>query len=136
MNQKAPHEMIEKLHPLGRFEGEKVIMSESFDTQGGFDEMYKIVLQDTPIGPYFEEYLEVVHKESNDGSQAPAGNMDNEVKVGDALQKEDLEFMKAALKKYWLEDFYRFVMQCGGTTAEVLARGLLPLRHAVRRHHR
>ena len=34
LNNKAPKELEEKVHPLGVFEGMKVIMSESFDVQG------------------------------------------------------------------------------------------------------
>ena len=42
-------------------------MSETFDVQGGFDDVYRIFLVDTPIGPYFEEYL----KESDE--RVPSG---------------------------------------------------------------
>ena len=31
-------------------------MSESFDVQGGFDDVYRIFLVDTPIGAYFEAW--------------------------------------------------------------------------------
>merc|ERR1712079_880363 len=57
LNNKAPVELQEKIHPLGVFEGMRVIMSETFDVQGGFDDVYRIFLVDTPIGPYFEDYL-------------------------------------------------------------------------------
>merc|ERR1712113_79625 len=40
--------------------------------------------------------------------------------VGGILNKQDLEIMKATLKKAWLEDFYNFCMGIGGTTAEVM----------------
>merc|ERR1712066_168175 len=40
--------------------------------------------------------------------------------VGGILTKTDLEIMKATLKKAWLEDFYSFCQQQGGTTAEVM----------------
>merc|ERR1712113_302746 len=40
--------------------------------------------------------------------------------VGGILTKTDLEIMKATLKKAWLEDFYNFCQQQGGTTAEVM----------------
>merc|ERR1712190_256379 len=40
--------------------------------------------------------------------------------VGGILTKQDLEIMKATLKKAWLEDFYCFVESLGGTTAEVM----------------
>jgi len=40
------------------------------------------------------------------------------------LTKQDLEIMKATLKKAWLEDFYSFVQTIGGTTSEVLGHML------------
>jgi len=113
LNNKAPKEMQEKIHPLGVFDGLKVIMSETFDVQGGFDDVYNIFLVDSPIGPYFEAYIKEAASESVERSQ-----------VGGILTKQDLEIMKATLKKAWLEDFYRFVEGVGGTTAEVMGHML------------
>jgi len=116
LNNKAPKELEEKIHPLGEFEGMRTIMSESFDVQGGFDDVYRIFLVETPIGPYFEEYLKEADKD--DAGMARAG-----VEAKDTsgiLTRQDLEVMKASLKKAWLEDFYEYVMSIGGTTAEVL----------------
>lgn len=115
LNNKAPVEMQEKIHPLGVFDGMKVIMSESFDASRGFDDMYRIFLVDTPIGPYFEEYLKETHRGTDDG--APGFEHSQ---VGGILTKLDLEIMKATLKKAWLEDFYGYVQSLGGTTAEVM----------------
>merc|ERR1712050_179687 len=69
LNSKPPAELQEKIHPLGTFDGMKEIMSESFDVQNGFDDVYNIFLVDSPIGPYFEEYL----KDSNRDSKEEAG---------------------------------------------------------------
>merc|ERR1712190_553581 len=63
--------------------------------------------------------------------------------VGGILTKQDLEIMKATLKKAWLEDFYCFVESLGGTTAEVMGhilkmeadfRGLLVTLNALNTH--
>jgi len=113
LNNKAPKEMQEKIHPLGVFDGLKVIMSETFDVQNGFDDVYNIFLIDSPIGPYFEEYIRDAASENVERSQ-----------VGGVLTKQDLEIMKATLKKAWLEDFFRFVEGIGGTTAEVMGHML------------
>lgn len=120
LNQKAPAELQEKIHPLGKFEGIKEIMSESFDVQNGFDDVYHIFLQDSPIGPYFDEYIKASNRENKD--EAPRGFERNQ--VGGILNKQDLELMKATLKKAWLEDFYKFCMGIGGTTAEVMGEML------------
>jgi len=121
LNGKAPVELQEKVHPLGVFEGMKVIMSESFDVQGGFDELYRIFLVDTPIGPYFEEYLKEADRDKDEMARAGIESS----QVGGILTKHDLEIMKATLKKAWLEDFYAFVQTQGGTTAEVLGHMLM-----------
>mmetsp|Transcript_82938 Transcript_82938/g.177765 ORF Transcript_82938/g.177765 Transcript_82938/m.177765 type:complete len:392 (+) Transcript_82938:72-1247(+) len=120
LNGKAPVELQEKVHPLGIFEGMRLIMSETFDVQGGFDDVYRIFLVDTPIGPYFDEYL----KEAGSGKdeQALAGFETSQ--VGGILTKQDLEIMKATLKKAWLEDFNNFVEGLGGTSAEVMGHML------------
>jgi len=119
LNSKPPAELQEKIHPLGTFDGMKEIMSESFDVQNGFDDVYNIFLVDSPIGPYFEEYL----REAAAGKdEAPRGFEKSQ--VGGILTKQDLEVMKASLKKAWLEDFYSFCMGMGGTTAEVMGEML------------
>merc|ERR1712217_628013 len=107
-----------KLHPLGEFDGIKVIMSETFDVQGGFDEVYRIFLADTPIGPYFEQYL----NQKMLDEKGAAGYETSQ--VGGILTKQDLEMMKATLKKAWLEDFHRFCQGLGGTTAETMGHML------------
>lgn len=116
LNNKAPVEMLEKVHPLGEFEGMRVIMSESFDVQGGFDDVYRIFLVDTPIGPYFEEYLKEAGREKDEMARAGVEHS----QVGGILTKQDLEIMKATLKKAWLEDFNSFVEGIGGTSSEVV----------------
>lgn len=120
LNKKAPVEMQDKLHPLGIFEGMRVIMSESFDVSGGFEQVYQIFLVDTPIGPYFEEYLLEQSKDRDDSSRS--GSVDQQ--VHGILKQQDLEIMKASLKKAWLEDFNRFVLSLGGTTADIMGRML------------
>lgn len=116
LNNKAPKELEEKIHPLGEFEGMRTIMSESFDVQGGFDDVYRIFLVETPIGPYFEEYLREADKDDSGMARAGVEAKD----TSGILTKQDLEIMKATLKKAWLEDFYAYVMSIGGTTSEVL----------------
>lgn len=105
---------------MGVFEGMKVIMSETFDVQGGFDDVYRIFLVDTPIGPYFDEYLREADREKDEMARAGIETS----QVGSILTKQDLEIMKATLKKAWLEDFNLFVQGLGGTTAEVMGHML------------
>jgi len=115
LNNKPPRELMEKINPLGYFEGLKIICGESFDISNGFDDVYKIVLVDTPVGPYFEEFLKAVG--SREGESGGGVEIQN---VGGILSDTDLEIMKQTLKKAWLEDLYQFVNTLGGTTAEVM----------------
>lgn len=119
LNNKPPVEMLEKVHPMGVFESMRDIMKETFDVQGGFDEVYRIFLVDTPIGKYFEEYLKEVGGDGNE-PLAAIETIPGKSDVGKILGTKDLEIMKATLKKAWLEDFYGFVSAQGGTTEEVM----------------
>merc|ERR1719263_2243525 len=112
--------MQDKVHPLGLFDGMTAIMSETFDVQGGFDDVYHIFLADSPIGAYFEDYLKEAGREKDEMARAGI----ERGQAGGILSKSDLELMKAALKKAWLEDFYAFCMEQGGTTAEVMGHML------------
>jgi len=113
LNNKAPKDLEDKIHPIGKFDkaAMNMILSDSFDPQGGFDDIYRIFLQDTPIGPYFAKFLEDKNSEDD-----PQKGLD---KRG-ILSKQDLEIMKGLLKKAWLEDFHKFVLSLGGTTSEVM----------------
>lgn len=120
LNGKAPTDMQDKIHPMGIFDGMTAIMSETFDVQGGFDDVYHIFLADSPIGAYFEEYLKESGREKDEMARAGI----ERGQAASILSKADLELMKAALKKAWLEDFYGFCQAQGGTTAEVMGHML------------
>jgi len=117
LNQKPPKELLEKVHPLGVFDGMKSVME--LDVTQGFDDVYNIFLIDSPIGPYFDEYIKSSNRSKD---EAPKGFEKTE--VGGILNKQDLEVMKASLKKAWLEDFHAYVMGIGGTTGEVMGHML------------
>lgn len=120
MNQKKPAEMKEKMHPIGIFEGLHVMMKDDFDvSQRGFEEIYRIFLCDTPIGPYFDEYLKIADLDPDEAPRTGFSAGFGVDQVGGLLDKADPEVMKATLKKFWLQDFHSFVMSLGGTTAEV-----------------
>jgi len=120
LNNKAPIDMIDKIHPMGHFDSMKDIMKETFDVQGGFDEVYRIFLVDTPIGKYVEEYLKEAGSDNKDEALAAIDTTPGKSDVGRILNAQDLEIMKATLKKAWLEDFANFVDQQSGTTKEVM----------------
>merc|ERR1719390_259362 len=108
LNNKPPKELLSsfELDPLGEFEEMKTIPT--LDPSGGYRDLYQTILIDTPVGPYFESFLQSIQSED--------GNVD----VAQVLSDTDLDIMKNILRKAWLEDFYAFCMGLGGTTAEVM----------------
>ena len=108
ISNKSPKELLARVDPLGWFEELRTIPSMDF-TQG-YDDLYRTILIDTPIAPYFKEFLET----------AGAGQTAQEVTA--ILTETDLEIMRNILKKSWLEDFYSFCTEelSGSTTAEMM----------------
>ena len=114
LNNKSVKELLARVDPLGYFEELKTIPS--IDIAHGLDDLYKTILIDTPIGKYFQDFLETVA-----ASDAGARDTSN---VATILSEADLEIMKNILKKSWLEDFNNFSQSLGGTTAEVMGHML------------
>eukprot|EP00760_Papus_ankaliazontas_P022627 PhM_4_TR18891/c0_g6_i1/m.20369/K02146/ATPeV0D, ATP6D; V-type H+-transporting ATPase subunit d len=84
-------ELLTKCHPLGMFPGMAALTS-AMST----DEMFEMVLIDSPIGRFFQRTNQ---------------------KDFDELS---IEFIRSTLHKNWLEQFYDFCEQLGGSTAEVM----------------
>jgi len=108
LNNKPPKELLNSfdLDPLGFFEEMKTIPT--MDPSAGYRDLYQTILIDTPVGPYFEEFLKSL--ETDDGN----------VDVASALNDTDLDLMKNILKKAWLEDFYQYCNSLGGCTEKVM----------------
>eukprot|EP00386_Alphamonas_edax_P006422 GDKI01020797.1.p1 GENE.GDKI01020797.1~~GDKI01020797.1.p1 ORF type:complete len:384 (+),score=144.49 GDKI01020797.1:102-1253(+) len=111
LNRKTPQDLLARVDPLGWFPEMRAIAS--MDISQGYEEIYKTVLIDTPVGPYFEQYLHQVTPHDHDSR-----GMNN---VATIFTENDLELMKNMLKKAWLEDFYSFCESLGGTTQEVMS---------------
>jgi V-type H+-transporting ATPase subunit d len=82
----------------------------------GYAELYEVVLVDTPIGPYFQKYL--------DNSNSKVGVASE---VRNVLEEVQLEILKNSLMKLYLEDFYTLCTNMGGETANIMC-GLLRAR--------
>jgi V-type H+-transporting ATPase subunit d len=111
INNKPPRELLARVDPLGWFEELRTIPT--MDYTHGYDDLYRTILIDTPIAPYFREFLETV---SNHQSQSRLQD------VTAILTETDLEIMRNILKKAWLEDFYSFCTEklSGTATAEIM----------------
>jgi len=85
-------ELLSKCHPLGMFDSMATLSVATSPS-----ELYRMVLVDTPLGPYFGECLAL-----------------------EDLDEMNIEIIRNTLYKAYLEDFYAFSQRVGGSTAEVM----------------
>jgi len=84
-------ELLTRCHPLGIFPGIAALTSAT-----GIDEMFELVLIDSPLGRFFERTSQ---------------------KDFDELS---IEYLRNILHKNWLEQFYDYCESLGGVTGEVM----------------
>lgn len=92
MHERDVSELLPKCHALGVFPEMKTL---SIATSPA--ELYNSVLVDTPLAPYF---MNCVSEED--------------------LNELNIEIIRSTLYKEYLEDFYKFCVGIGGSTAEVM----------------
>lgn len=85
-------ELLDKCHPLGMFDSIATLAVAS-----NMRELYRLVLVDTPLAPYFSDNL--THED---------------------LDEMNIEIMRNTLYKAYLDDFAKFCETLGGTTGEVM----------------
>lgn len=104
------NELMAQCHPLGMFKESTMRNIPSFEANSrGYAELYETVLVDTPVGPYFQKYLE-------QSSTSLSGFSD----VRLILEEVQIEILKNSLLKLYLEDFYAFCESLGGETADIM----------------
>lgn len=102
------NELLEQCHPLGMFKESTMRSIPTFENSArGYQDLYQTVLVDTPVGPYFAMFL----KESAEHHRGDARNV---------LEEVEIEIIKSSLIKYWIEDFYTFVVNLGGDTGSIM----------------
>eukprot|EP01023_Acetabularia_acetabulum_P065501 TRINITY_DN8684_c0_g1_i1.p2 TRINITY_DN8684_c0_g1~~TRINITY_DN8684_c0_g1_i1.p2 ORF type:complete len:353 (-),score=70.76 TRINITY_DN8684_c0_g1_i1:473-1531(-) len=92
LHERDVQELLEKCHPLGMFDSMATLAVAS-----SMRELYRLVLVDTPLAPYFSENLS-----------------------SEDLDEMNIEIMRNTLYKAYLDDFAQFCDQLGGITAEVM----------------
>ena len=101
------NELMGQCHPLGMFKESTMRSIPTFESNAkGYADLYQTVLVDTPVGPYFAQFL-----------------MESAAKGGESrnvLEEVEIEIIKSSLIKYWIEDFYQFVSKLGGETADLM----------------
>ena len=104
------NELMSQCHPLGMFKESTMRNIPSFEASPrGYAELYETVLVDTPVGVYFQRYLD------QSASKVSAAS-----EVRNILEEIQIEILKNSLMKLYLEDFYAFCNNLGGETAEVM----------------
>jgi V-type H+-transporting ATPase subunit d len=104
------NELMAQCHPLGMFKESTMKSIPTFEASArGYAELYETVLVDTPVGPYFQRYLD-----------SQAAQMSNAGEVRTVLEEVQIEILKNSLMKLYLEDFYTFCEKMGGDTADIM----------------
>lgn len=99
---------MSKCDPMGAFPRMKSILTFE-NSEDGLHELYRTVLVDTPIAPYFEEFFttdRVVDRPFEELQRV--------------YGEREISIITNTIKKLWLEDFYAFCMSLGGMTAQVM----------------
>jgi V-type H+-transporting ATPase subunit d len=104
------NELMSQCHPLGMFKESTMRAIPTFEASArGYADLYETVLVDTPVGPYFQKYLESTQKTVNAAAD-----------VRNVLEEVQIEILKNSLLKLYLEDFHRLCEVMGGETEEVM----------------
>jgi V-type H+-transporting ATPase subunit d len=101
------NELMAQCHPLGMFKGSVMRSIPTFEsTPRGYADLYQTVLVDTPVGPYFAQFLQ--ESSMNGGSSR------------NVLEEVEIEIIKSSLIKFWIEDFTAYVHKLGGETGALM----------------
>lgn len=92
LHERDVQELLDKCHPLGMFDSIATLA-----VAQNMRELYRLVLVDTPLAPYFSENL--THED---------------------LDEMNIEIMRNTLYKAYLDDFAKFCATLGGATSEIM----------------
>jgi len=114
LNKRPIPEILAQCNPIGMFQGMKIIATA--DTTQSYDELYRTILIETPIGTYVEKFLE------DSRLNEPASGQKGVDELGGLLSTVDLEVLRNVLKKNWMEDYYHYCNdEIRGETAAVMS---------------
>lgn len=116
INRKSAHELLARVDPMGYFQEMAAIAN--MDLTTSYEELYRALLVDTPVGKYFQAFLAETAAQAAVHSADQGGR--SLAEVASIVSETDIELMRNSLKKGWLEDFYAFCQSLGGTTKEVM----------------
>lgn len=122
-------DLVAQRHPLGDFKPSTLKAICSFqNTSKGYGELYQTVLIDTPIGPYFQQFLKEISESAGGSNSSSMGASD----VRNVLEEMPTTKLENTLRKLYLEDFYRFCKyEIGGDTGALMGELLFARADAV-----
>lgn len=104
--------VVEGCHPLGMLEPSVMKSILAYEDLGeDFHALYRTVLVDTPVGAYFTQFLQEVADEK------AAADVEH---VRSTFAEIPMTIIEHSIKKFYLEDFFRFCAGLGGETATVM----------------
>lgn len=107
--------LMNNIDPLGYFpEMRNIKVLEGDDYSG----LYRDVLIDTPVGPYFMRFLE--EEMTKEGGDSRTMN-----EVQNLFKELKPEYIRTSLKKLWLEDFHLFCQQFLNSTSDNMMNDLI-----------
>lgn len=92
LHERQVEELVAKCHPLGMFDS-----IASLAVASSMQELYRLVLVDTPLGKYFSNTLS-----------------------SEDLDEMNIEILRNTLYRAYLDDFHQFCLGCGGATATIM----------------
>lgn len=107
----APETLLSKVHPMGKSPHLRSILNswENLEVADGLVELYRLVLVDTPVAPYFERYFNSELKADEPGKG-----------IGRVYSEVEVDIITNMLQKLWMEDFYVYTQGLGGETAAIM----------------
>lgn len=125
--------LVESCHPLGLLEPTVMKSILAYEDLGEeFYSLYRTVLVDTPVGKYFTQFLEEAAADASAGGgaasssssaagAAAAGGGSGIDRVRSTFSEIPMTIIENSIKKFYLEDFYRFCTETvGGETGEIM----------------
>jgi len=111
LNFNDPLKILPQVDKMGKFPGMRAVLQFESGAENNLKDLYETVLIATPIGKYFERFLE---------SQNILAQKDGMESFQRIFNEEDIDLITNTVLKFWLEDFYRFCQGLGGDTGTIM----------------
>ena len=96
LHERDTHELLERCHPLGKFDAMSALCVAT-----NVEELYQSVIVETPLAPYFKDCL-----------------------TASDLDDLNIEIIRNAVYKAYIEDFHSFCQTLGEPTASIMSKVL------------